>query len=190
MSGVRPLWWIVWGVALYALVGYALAYASDEDSAPDPIEGVVRLLSIIKDDLFVYLDTDDDGQGDVWVKLGPETLYTNQEDEVDDLDNINVGTRLVLLQYELEEAFIEAYVVAELPPVPEGSANGDDDDDDDNQGPGGGDDDDDDDDDDNQGSQNQRQGPSNDDDDNSGPGGNDDDDNDDNDNDDDDDNKG
>lgn len=92
-------------------MAYGVAASSDDDSpssSGNPITGVVLLLSWQGDDLFVQLDTNDDGQGEIWVKIESSTVIVDPNGNPLPLSAIQVGVTLTVTHYEFEHGYYEA----------------------------------------------------------------------------------
>ncbi|GEM_PF-1449515 len=103
---------VLLGTLLLVLGGIVGAAASpDDDSSPqsgNPITGVVLLLSWQGDDLFVELDVNDDGRGDLWVKIEDDTLIVDPDGNPLPITAIQVGVTITVTHYEFEHGYYEA----------------------------------------------------------------------------------
>ncbi len=102
------------GVLLLALgLVYGVGASPDDDDSHahrgNPIVGTVVLLSWQEDDLFVQLDTNDDGQGEIWVKIDDSsTVIVDPNGNPLPLSAIQVGVTLTVTHYEFEHGYYEA----------------------------------------------------------------------------------
>jgi len=104
------------GIGLLGALLLALGWVGGVGASPDdspsssgnPITGVVVLLSWQGDDLFVQLDTNDDGQGELWVKISDSTLIVDPDGNPLPISAIQVGVRITVTHYEFEHGYYEA----------------------------------------------------------------------------------
>ena len=98
--------------ALLLVLGWVGGVGASPDDSPsssgNPITGVVVLLSWQEDDLFVQLDTNDDGQGELWVKISDSTLIVDPDGNPLSISAIQVGVRITVTHYEFEHGYYEA----------------------------------------------------------------------------------
>jgi len=93
---------------LALLLALALAApARADDELQRPISGRVVQVSQVGD-LFVHLDTDGDGRGDLWAKLeADKTELADADGAPVTLDAVAVGALLTLTRYEFEDGYYE-----------------------------------------------------------------------------------
>ncbi len=88
-----------------------------QDSQNDPLEGEVVNLAQVGSDFFVQLDLDDDGEGDVWVKL-IEGITDTAGNSVE-FEDIGLGTRIRVIEYQDNEVgfivALQAQVIGDTP---------------------------------------------------------------------------
>lgn len=93
-------------VLLFGLSLVARANDSVPSSPQPPIEGIVVSISQVGD-LFLFLDTNGDGTGDVWVKIDTDTQLLDEAGEVIPPSSVTVGMLLILTRYEFEGSYYE-----------------------------------------------------------------------------------
>lgn len=99
-------------VLLLALAIFSPLLLSQAE-APEPIEGIVVDITQIGNDVFVQLDLNEDGKGEVWVKLADVIL--DMLGNALTPNDIALGARLKLITYQKNETgFIEAQKVVVL----------------------------------------------------------------------------
>jgi len=107
--------WIGLLGALALLLVAPQALGSDDDDSPpqsaNPITGTVVQLSWRGDDLFVQLDVNADGTGDLWVKIKHKTIIVDPQGNPLGLEAIQVGVQLTVTHYKIEHGYYEAYRV-------------------------------------------------------------------------------
>ncbi len=114
--------WIGLLGALALLLAGAQLWASDDDgpyTSDNPISGTVVQISWRGDDLFVQLDVNSDGTGDLWVKIKHEAQIVDPQGNPLGFEAIQVGVQLTITHYKYEHNYYEAYRVV----VGEGSSS-------------------------------------------------------------------
>lgn len=108
--------WLL-GVLALLLAGGGLVWAdSDDDDLPpastaSPITGKVVVLSQRRDALFVHLDANGDGLGDLWGRLERKTQIVDPSGNPQPITAIAVGMPLTITHYKVRHGYYKAYRV-------------------------------------------------------------------------------
>lgn len=98
--------WLI-GLALVLSAGVGIVRADDAPLSPqNPISGRVVEISLVGD-LFLHLDTDGDGIGDIWAKIEDDSELVDVNGQPVSPSQITVGTLLLLTRYKFEETYYE-----------------------------------------------------------------------------------
>ncbi len=94
-------------IALFLSFTLAAWAADGVPSGPQtPIEGTVVSISQV-DDLFLLLDTNGDGSGDIWVKVENDSQLFDETGERVSPSSVEVGMLLTLTRYDFEGSYYE-----------------------------------------------------------------------------------
>jgi hypothetical protein len=99
-----------------ALVGALLFGGLSAENNPQPFAGIVTELSQFDDGLFVHLDLNGNGQGDLWVKVLSKASIQDEDGNDLSLYEIEAGSILIIVNYSPKDSYYESDQVTLIVP--------------------------------------------------------------------------